>query len=123
MSDKISEIVEKIKGLTLVEASELKKALETEFGVTASAPMMSAAPAAAAAVVEEKTEFDVILLGAGEKKINVIKVVRAHTGLGLKEAKDLVDSAPKAVKEAISKDEAEKLKKEFEDAGASVELK
>jgi large subunit ribosomal protein L7/L12 len=86
--------------------------------------MMSSAPAAAAAApVEEKTEFDVILLGAGEKKINVIKVVRAHTGLGLKEAKDLVDSAPKPVKEAISKDEAEKLKKEFEEAGASVELK
>jgi large subunit ribosomal protein L7/L12 len=124
MSEKISEIVEKIKGLTLVEASELKKALETEFGVTASAQMMSAAPAAAAAApVEEKTEFDVILLAAGEKKINVIKVVRAHTGLGLKEAKDLVDSAPKPVKEAISKDEAEKLKKEFEEAGASVELK
>ena len=124
MSEKISEIVEKIKGLTLVEASELKKALETEFGVTASAPMMmGAAPAAAAAVVEEKTEFDVILLTAGEKKINVIKVVRAHTGLGLKEAKDLVDGAPKPVKEAISKDEAEKLKKEFEEAGATVELK
>ena len=124
MSEKISEIVEKIKGLTLVEASELKTALETEFGVTASAPMMSSAPAAAAAApVEEKTEFDVILLAAGEKKINVIKVVRAHTGLGLKEAKDLVDSAPKPVKEAISKDEAEKLKKEFEEAGASVELK
>jgi large subunit ribosomal protein L7/L12 len=124
MSEKISEIVEKIKGLTLVEASELKTALETEFGVTASAPMMNSAPAAAAAApVEEKTEFDVILLAAGEKKINVIKVVRAHTGLGLKEAKDLVDSAPKPVKEAISKDEAEKLKKEFEEAGASVELK
>src|ERR1035437_810719 len=124
MSEKISEIVEKIKGLTLVEASELKTALETEFGVTASAQMMSAAPAAAAAApVEEKTEFDVILLAAGEKKINVIKVVRAHTGLGLKEAKDLVDGAPKAVKEAVSKDEAEKLKKEFEDAGATVELK
>lgn len=124
MSEKISEIVEKIKGLSLVEASELKKALETEFGVSASAPMMSAAPAAAAAApVEEKTEFDVILLAAGEKKINVIKVVRAHTGLGLKEAKDLVDQAPKPVKEAISKDEAEKLKKEFEEAGATVELK
>ena len=124
MSEKISEIVEKIKGLTLVEASELKKALETEFGVSASAPVMmgGAAPAAAAAV-EEKTEFDVILLTTGDKKINVIKVVRAHTGLGLKEAKDLVDSAPKTVKEAVSKDEAEKLKKEFEDAGATVELK
>ena len=125
MSEKIAELVDKIKGLTLLEASELKKALETEFGVTAAAPMMMAAPAAgaAAAPVEEKTEFDVILLAAGEKKINVIKVVRAHTGLGLKEAKDLVDGAPKTVKEAVSKDEADKLKKEFEEAGASVEVK
>jgi len=124
MSEKISEIVEKIKTLSLVEASELKTALEDEFGVTAAAPvMMAGAAPAAGAPVEEKTEFDVILLSAGDKKINVIKVVRAHTGLGLKEAKDLVDSAPKAVKEAISKDEAEKLKKEFEEAGATVELK
>lgn len=126
MSEKIAEIVEKIKGLSLLEASELKKALEDEFGVTASAPMMMAGPAAggaAAAPVEEKTEFDVVLVGAGDKKINVIKVVRAHTGLGLKEAKDLVDGAPKTVKEAVSKDEAEKLKKEFEEAGATVELK
>jgi len=117
MSEKISEIVEKIKGLTLVEASELKKALEDEFGVTAAAPMMMGAAvggAADAPKVEEKTEFDVILTGAGDKKINVIKVVRAHTGLGLKEAKDLVDGAPKTVKEAVSKEEAEKLKKEFE---------
>ncbi|MGE5429719.1 MAG: 50S ribosomal protein L7/L12 [Syntrophomonadaceae bacterium] len=126
MSEKIAELVDKIKGLTLLEASELKKALENEFGVTAAAPMMmGAAPAAgaAAAPVEEKTEFDVILQAAGEKKINVIKVVRAHTGLGLKEAKDLVDGAPKTVKEAVSKDEAEKLKKEFEEAGATVEVK
>ncbi|MEI7812831.1 MAG: 50S ribosomal protein L7/L12 [Ignavibacteria bacterium] len=124
MSEKIVEIVEKIKGLTLVEASELKKALENEFGVTATAAVAFAAPASAVvAPVEEKTEFDVILISAGEKKINAIKVVRAHTGLGLKEAKDLVDSAPKTVKEAISKDEAEKLRKEFEDAGATVEVK
>ncbi|MGE5362507.1 MAG: 50S ribosomal protein L7/L12 [Bacteroidota bacterium] len=125
MSEKIAELVEKIKGLTLLEASELKKALEDEFGVTAAAPvMMGAAPAAAAAApAEEKTEFDVVLVAAGEKKINVIKVVRAHTGLGLKEAKDLVDGAPKTVKEAVSKDEADKLKKEFEEAGATVELK
>ncbi len=127
MSEKVTELVEKIKGLSLVEASELKKALEDEFGVTAAAPVVVAgvgAPAAgAAAPVEEKTEFDVILKTAGEKKINVIKVVRAHTGLGLKEAKDLVDGAPKTVKEAISKDEAEKLKKEFEEAGATVEIK
>ena len=125
MSEKVAELVEKIKGLSLVEASELKKALEDEFGVTASAPVVvaGAAPAASAAPVEEKTEFDVVLKAAGEKKINVIKVVRAHTGLGLKEAKDLVDGAPKTVKEAISKDEAEKLKKEFEEAGATVEIK
>jgi large subunit ribosomal protein L7/L12 len=127
MSEKIAGIVDQIKGLSLLEASELKKALETEFGVTAAAPvMMAGGPAAggaAAAPVEEKTEFDVILKAAGEKKINVIKVVRAHTGLGLKEAKDLVDGAPKTVKEAISKEEAEKLKKEFEEAGATVEVK
>jgi len=124
MPDKIADLVEKIKGLTLVEASELKKALEDEFGVTAAAPvMMAGAVAADAAPVEEKTEFNVILVSTGEKKINVIKVVRAHTGLGLKEAKDLVDSAPKPVKEGASKDEAEKIKKELEEAGATVELK
>lgn len=125
MSEKIAEIVEKIKALTLVEATELKKALEDEFGVTAAAPvMMAGAPAAAAAApVEEKTEFDVVLQAAGATKINVIKVVRAHTGLGLKEAKDLVDGAPKTVKEAISKDEAEKIKKELEEAGATVQVK
>jgi len=111
MSEKVAEIVEKIKTLSLVEASELKTALEDEFGVTAAAP------------VEEQTEFNVVLLSAGDKKINVIKVVRAHTGLGLKEAKDLVDGAPNTVKEAVSKDEAQKLKKEFEEAGATVELK
>ncbi len=128
MSEKIAEIVEKIKALSLVEASELKKALEAEFGVTASAPvMMGAMPgagaAAAAAPAEEKTEFTVVLTSAGDKKINVIKVVRQHTGLGLKEAKDLVDGAPKPVKEAIPKDEAEKIKKELEEAGATVEIK
>jgi large subunit ribosomal protein L7/L12 len=125
MSEKISEIVEKIKALTLVEASELKKALEDEFGVTAAAPVvMAGGPVAGAApVVEEKTEFDVVLQSAGATKINVIKVVRAHTGLGLKEAKDLVDGAPKTVKEQVSKDEAEKIKKELEEAGATVQLK
>ncbi|MCH7973689.1 MAG: 50S ribosomal protein L7/L12 [Bacteroidetes bacterium] len=125
MAEKIAEIVEKIKQLSLVEASELKNALEDEFGVTAAAPVIVAggAPGGGAAPAEEKTEFDVILLGVGDKKINVIKVVRAHTGLGLKEAKDLVDSAPNPVKEGIPKEEAEKLKKEFEDAGAKVELK
>lgn len=128
MSEKIAVLVEQIKGLTLVEASELKKALEEEFGVTASAPVVMGgiAPAAAGEAApqeEEKTEFDVILDNFGDKKINVIKVVRAHTGLGLKEAKDLVDGAPKPVKEGITKDEAEKIKKELEEAGAKVSIK
>jgi large subunit ribosomal protein L7/L12 len=123
----IDEIVEKIEKLTLLEASELKKALEDKFGVTASAPMMMApgmmGGAAPAAEVEEQTEFNVELTAVGSNKINVIKVVRAATSLGLKEAKDLVDGAPSIVKEAIPKDEAEKLKKELEDAGATVTLK
>ena len=123
----VAELVEKIEKLTLLEAVELKKALEEKFGVTAAAPMMMAGamPAAggAAPAVEEKTEFTVMLKEAGAQKINVIKVVRAATGLGLKEAKDLVDGAPKAIKESISKDDAEKLKKELEEAGATVELK
>jgi large subunit ribosomal protein L7/L12 len=124
MADKIADLVDNIKKLSLLEASELKKALEDEFGVSAAAPVMVAAAAGGeTAAVEEQTEFDVILTGFGEKKINVIKVVRAHTGLGLKEAKDLVDKAPNPVKEAVSKDEAEKVKKELEDAGATVELK
>jgi large subunit ribosomal protein L7/L12 len=124
----VQEIVEKIEKLTLMEAVELKKALEDKFGVTAAAPvmmgaMMPAGGAAPAAAAEEKTEFNVELKSAGAQKINVIKVVRAATGLGLKEAKDLVDGAPKTVKESLSKDEAEKLKKELEEAGATVELK
>ena len=126
MSEKIAEIVEKIKALTLVEASELKTALEEEFGVTAAAPMMMAGAAAGGgevAAAEEQTEFDIILTAFGDKKINVIKVVRAHTGLGLKEAKDLVDGAPSTLKEQVAKDEAEKVKKELEEAGATVELK
>jgi large subunit ribosomal protein L7/L12 len=127
MADKVAEIVDKIKELSLLEASELKKALEEEFGVTAAAPVVVAGAAGAAGgdagAAEEKTEFDVVLKSFGEKKINVIKVVRAHTGLGLKEAKELVDNVPNPVKEGVSKDEAEKLKKEFEDAGATVELK
>ncbi|NTW69768.1 MAG: 50S ribosomal protein L7/L12 [Chlorobiaceae bacterium] len=122
----IETLVEEIGKLTLTEASELVKALETKFGVSA-APVAVAGVAAAAAsdapVKEEQTEFDVVLTAAGESKINVIKVVRALTGLGLKEAKDLVDGAPKTVKEAVSKDEAEKIAKELKDAGASVELK
>lgn len=126
MSEKVTQALDIIKGMSLMEAAELKKALEEEFGVTAAAPMMMAGQMAGvgeAAAVEEKTEFDVVLQSAGEKKINVIKVVRAHTGLGLKEAKDLVDGAPNTVKEGVSKEEAEKLKKEFEEAGGTVELK
>jgi len=125
MADKIADIVEKIKALTLVEASELKTALEDEFGVTAAAPVvMGGMPAAGGGeAAEEQTEFDVILSAFGEKKINVIKVVRAHTGLGLKEAKELVDGCPNPVKEGVAKDEAEKVKKELEEAGATVELK
>jgi len=125
----VQEIAEKIEKLTLIEASELKKILEEKFGVTAAAPMvvsggmMPVGTGTSAPVAEEKTEFTVLLKSAGPQKINVIKVVRAATGLGLKEAKDLVDGAPKNVKESISKDEAEKLKKELEEAGATVELK
>jgi large subunit ribosomal protein L7/L12 len=122
----VQEIVERIEKLTLLEASELKKALEEKFGVSAAAPMMMAGamPSAggAAPAAEEKTEFTVLLKEAGAQKINVIKVVRAATGLGLKEAKDLVDGAPKAVKEGVPKEEAEKLKKELEEAGAKVEM-
>jgi len=123
---KVNEILESVKGLTVLELSELVKAFEEEFGVTAAAPVaVAAAPAAgaAAAAVEEQSEFDVILTSAGEKKINVIKVVREITGLGLKEAKDLVDGAPKPVKEKVAKDEAEKIKDKLIEAGASVEVK
>ncbi len=128
MSAIVEELVEKIGSLTLLEASELKKALEDKFGVTASAPMMMAGAAmpaagAAPAAEAEKTEFDVVLTDFGAQKINVIKVVRAATGLGLKEAKDLVEAAPKAVKEGLPKVEAEKLKKELEEAGAKAEVK
>jgi len=123
----VAELVEKIEKLTLLEAAELKKALEDKFGVTAAAPIVMAGgvPAAGgvAPAAEEKTEFNVELKSAGAQKINVIKVVRAATGLGLKEAKDLVDGAPKTVKESLSKADAEKLKKELEEAGAAVELK
>ena len=122
---KVNEILEAVKGLTVLELSELVKAFEEEFGVSASAPVgVAAAPAAAQAdAVEEKTEFDVILTNCGASKINVIKVVREVTGLGLKEAKDLVDNAPKAVKEKISKDDAEALKVKLTEAGATVEVK
>ncbi len=118
----IKNIVEEIKTLSVMELADLVHAIEEEFGVSAAAPVaVAAAPAAAAA--EEKTEFDVILTNAGASKINVIKVVKEITGLGLKEAKDLVDNAPKAVKEAASKDDAEAIKAKLEEAGATVELK
>ena len=124
MSEKVAQALELIKGMSLLEASDLKKALEEEFGVTASAPVMMAGPAtASAAPVEEQTEFDVVLQAAGEKKINVIKVVRAITGLGLKEAKDLVDGAPKALKEGISKEDAAAIQKQLVEAGATCEIK
>ncbi|MGA1307629.1 MAG: 50S ribosomal protein L7/L12 [Candidatus Kapaibacteriota bacterium] len=127
MSAIVEELVEKIGALTLVEASELKKALEDKFGVTAAAPMMMAgAPAAGAPAAgggEEQTEFDVELTDGGANKLNAIKVVREITGLGLKEAKDIVEAAPKVIKEAASKDEAESIKKKLEEAGAKVTLK
>jgi len=123
----LEQLVEELSKLTVLEAADLAKMLEEKWGVTAAAamPMMmpAAGGAAAAAPVEEKTEFDVILTGSGDKKINVIKEVRAITGLGLKEAKDLVEGAPKPVKEGVSKAEADELKKKLEEAGASVELK
>ena len=121
-SEKITALVEEVKGLTVLELSELVHTLEEVFGVSAAAAAV-AAPAAAAAEVEEKTEFDVILKSAGASKLNVIKVVRAATGLGLKEAKELVDNAPKTLKEAISKEDAEKLVAELKEAGAEAELK
>ena len=124
---KVQEILEAVKGMTVLELSELVKAFEEEFGVSAAAPMMAVAagvaPAAAAAVEEEQTEFDVILTAAGDKKVNVIKVVREITALGLKESKDLVDGAPKAVKERVTKEEAEALKAKLTEVGASVEIK
>jgi large subunit ribosomal protein L7/L12 len=122
----LQHLVDELSKLTVIEAAELSKLLEEKWGVSAAAPVAAAAagPAAAAApAVAEKTEFTVVLMAAGDKKINVIKEVRAITGLGLKEAKDLVEAAPKEVKADVSKDEAEKLKKQLEDAGAKVELK
>jgi large subunit ribosomal protein L7/L12 len=121
----LTKIVDQLSSLTVLEAAELAKLLEEKWGVSAAAPvaMMAAGGGAAAAPDEEKTEFNVILTAAGAQKINVIKEVRAVTSLGLKEAKDLVEGAPKAVKEGVSKDEAEKIKKQLEAAGATVELK
>jgi large subunit ribosomal protein L7/L12 len=125
MSTTIDQVLDLIANMSVMELSELKKAYEEKFGVTAAAPMMMGPMpgAGAAAAVEEQTEFDVILTGAGEKKIQVIKVVRELTGLGLKEAKDLVDGAPKAVKEKIAKAEAQEVKAKLEEQGASVEIK
>jgi len=127
-TEKIQTIVDQVKELTLLEASQLVKAMEETFGVSAAAATVAAAPAAgaggeAAAPAEEKTEFDVVLQAVGGNKINVIKVVREVTALGLKEAKDLVEAAPKAVKEGISKEEAETIKQKLSDAGATVEVK
>ncbi len=125
MSDKVLKLIEDVKSLTIMEMAEVVKALEEEFGVSAAAAVVAAAPGAAAAApaAEEKTEFDVVLAEVGANKIAVIKVVREITGLGLKEAKDLVDNAPKAVKEGISKDDAEAAKAKLEEAGAKIELK
>lgn len=127
-SEKVNQILDLVGGLSLLEASQLVKAFEERFGVTAvaAAPVAmpaSGAPAAAAAPAEEKTSFDIILKSAGANKIQVIKVVRAHTTLGLKEAKELVDAAPKLLKEGVSKEDAAKIKKELEEAGATVEVK
>lgn len=122
-SEKITAIVEEIKGLTILEVADLVKALETEFGVSAAPVAVAAAPGAAAPAEEEKTEFDVVLASFGANKLPVIKAVREITGLGLKEAKDLVEGAPKTLKEAVSKEEAEKIKAQLEEQGATVELK
>lgn len=124
-SEKVLKMIEDVKSLTVLELSELVKALEEEFGVSAAAPVaVAAAPAAGAApAAEEKTEFDVILTGAGESKMNVIKVVKEITGLGLKEAKEVVDNAPKPVKTGVSKADADDIAKKLKDAGAEVEVK
>ena len=123
-SEKITNILEEIKSLTILELNDLVKAVEEEFGVSAAAPVgVVAAAGAAAPAAEEKTEFDVILASFGANKLNVIKAVRELTGLGLKDAKDLVEGAPKTVKEGVSKDEAENIKKALTDAGATVEIK
>ena len=122
-SEKITALVEEVKGLTVLELSELVHTLEEVFGVSAAAAAVAGPAVAAVAEVEEKTEFDVILKSAGASKLNVIKVVRAATGLGLKEAKEIVDNAPKTLKEAISKEDAEKLVAELKEAGAEAELK
>ena len=124
MNEKSTQILELVKGLTILELADLVKALEEEFGVSAAPVAVAAAPGAAAApAAEEKTEFDVVLKAAGASKLNVIKVVRELTGLGLKDAKDLVEAAPKTVKEGVAKDEAEKIAEQLKAAGAEVEVK
>lgn len=122
-TEKTTQILDEIKALTILELSDLVKAIEEEFGVSAAPVAVAAAGATPVAAAEEKTEFDVILAGAGDKKLNVIKVVREITGLGLKEAKDLVESAPKAIKEGASKEDAEAIKAKLVEAGAEVEIK
>ena len=122
-SEKITKLIEEVKELTVLELSELVKELEEEFGVSAAAPVAAAAPAAGAAEEVEQTEFDVLLTGAGSGKIKVIKAVKELTGLGLKDAKALVDEAPKAIKEKVSKEEAENIKSQIEEVGGTVELK
>lgn len=119
----IAKFIEEIKGLTVMELADLVHAIEEEFGVSAAAPVMVAGPAAGGAAAEEKSEFDVVLVDCGQTKMQVIKAVKEITGLGLKEAKDLVDNAPKPIKEAVSKADAEEIQKKLEDAGAKVELK
>lgn len=125
MSEKVTKLIEDVKTLTVLELSELVKALEEEFGVSAAAPVaIAAAPVAAGATpAEEKTEFDVVLKAAGDNKIKVVKAVKDITGLGLKEAKEMVDGAPKTIKEKVSKDSAEEIKKKLEEVGAQVEVK
>lgn len=123
MSEKIAALIEEVKGLSVLELSELVHALEETFGVSAAAAAVAAPAAGAAEAAEEKTEFDVVLKECGANKIAVIKVVRALTGLGLKEAKEIVDGAPKTLKEGVSKDEAEKIKAKFAEVGATVEIK
>ena len=123
MNEKSTQILDLVKGLTILELADLVKALEEEFGVSAAPVAVAAAPGAAAAPVEEKTEFDVVLKAAGASKLNVIKVVRELTGLGLKDAKDLVEGAPKTLKEGISKEDAEKIAEQLKAAGAEVEVK
>ena len=124
-SEKITNILEEIKTLTIIELADLVKAVEEEFGVSAAAPVgvVAVAGGAAAPAAEEKTEFDVVLKAAGDKKLNVVKAVKEITGLGLKEAKEMVDGAPKTVKEGVSKEEAESIKKQLEETGATVEIK